>query len=256
MLILRLLYYIPLKRWRSTMLIVNDLRIISVISGMELYSGLKCGQEKLGKTGFEFSDNLAWGRGRVAGAWPLASPRFAFCRHWIISSELWKIVIMSWLDHTCLCKSNPVPGMTSSDSIVISTTWTDADYKSNTVIYPGAWQGASDEPTGLKRRSRGHPNAHAYAHASAVANLAHKWVASPHHLNPLELRIYPVFTPSCIVIRKQTGKEASLIQWLVILPTVACDAVSANVIISYWELFLWIFTPTPFVLHSWVAFAQ
>ena len=63
------------------MLIVNDLRIISVISGMELYSGLKCEQEKLGKTGFEFSDNLAWGRGRAAGAWPLASPRFAFCRH-------------------------------------------------------------------------------------------------------------------------------------------------------------------------------
>ena len=256
MLFIRLLHYIPLKRWWSTMLIVNDLRIISVISGMELYSGLKCEQEKLGKTGFEFSDNLAWGRGRVAGAWPLASPRFAFCRHWIISSELWKIVIMSWLDPTCLCQSNPVPGMTSSDSIVLSTTWTDADYKSNTVIYPGAWQGASDEPTGLKRRSRGHPNAHAYAHASAVANLAHKWVASPHHLNPLELRIYPVFTPSCIVIRKQTGKEASLILWLVILPTVACDAVSANVIISYWELFLWIFTPTPFVLHSWVAFAQ
>ena len=27
------------------------------------------GKEKLGKTGFEFSDNLAWGRGRAAAAW-------------------------------------------------------------------------------------------------------------------------------------------------------------------------------------------
>ena len=57
--------------------IVNDLRMISVISGMELCSDLKCGQEKFGKTGFEFSDNLAWGRGCAAGAWQALDLRFA-----------------------------------------------------------------------------------------------------------------------------------------------------------------------------------
>ena len=83
------------------------------------------------------------------------------------------------------------------------------NYKSNILIYPpGAWQGASDKPTGLKRRRRrgSHPNAHAYAHASAVANIANKWVALI-----LWNCAYTCLYHRCILIWTQTGKEASLI---------------------------------------------
>ena len=158
-----------------------------------------CVVRKLCKTGFEFWDNLAGGEG--TRCWCMAGPRFAF---WIISSELGQVVIMN---PTCLCssasqsKSNPVPGIASSDSIRQQ-----AYELTNSLTHPGAWQRASDKPTGPKRR-RSHPNAHAYAHASAVASLAHKWVASTH----FAIAHLPCLYPSCIVIRKQTGKEASLI---------------------------------------------
>ena len=39
---------------------------------------------------------------------------------------------------------------------------------------PGARQGASDEPTRFKRRSRSHGNAHANAYAGTGTNLALK----------------------------------------------------------------------------------
>ena len=113
--------------------IANDLCMISLIIESDLCSWPEVWAKKnLAKTGFEFSDNLAWGRGRAAAAWEAFDLRFA-------GIELFH----GNLQHIDLP--------------------------------PGAWQGASDKPTRLKWRRRGHCNAHAYAHASAnLTNLAYK----------------------------------------------------------------------------------
>ena len=56
----------------------------------------KCGQEKLGKTGFEFSGQAsAWGRGRVAAAWQAFDFTFASIMNYFVGSQGGLVVIMS-----------------------------------------------------------------------------------------------------------------------------------------------------------------
>ena len=175
--------------------------------------GVKCGQEKLGKTGFEFSDKLAPGGGDAllhgkTLIYVLPALRIISWEHGGEGCDNERRVILTSLGRSASqSKSNPLPSMASSDlryQIRIQT----QTQITRVTHYPRSlarsqWQAnlAQVEEEGPLQCQCLCPCQRQPHQPRPQVSRSHVW------FNPLELRIIPILTPAALLSESKQGRK-------------------------------------------------